>query len=1095
MLHFKHLWVFLFIVLSFITGQARDFNPIAVIHCQTPGTLQLSHEAQFATTLKVTGNINACDFQTLKRVTINVTRELDLSEATIHSYTGTNGCYVELADDWFITDSKSVNYPAHTLPIDAFTEERDNSLSKWREGSSSLQKIILPNTLTSIMPRSIDMAKNLEIIEIAPENTELYCDGHALYNFNRTVLLGIVPTFYDDLILPASLTAIADGVFDRVTPASVTFKSTFPPSLGQGVKQLKCAYITAPSPDTYKELFSHVDCTTTFDYINVNNVTAGNLTNRLAEMGYKRADLRALRISGNISEDEITWLMALPNLHKLDLSSATVSSISNLQINGPVLTDLSLPSQTETGMLTLCAPYLKGKLTITEGIYWLECSAGHLEKVTFPSSLTTFYERSFNKSPIREVDFSQCTKLTEINGFEQCALLKKVKLPPFVEKIKNFSSPIAEMELPASLKQIEYCSRWEIEELILPESLEDISLGWLPVLKKLDASQAINLHSVSGFSHCPMLKEADFSHSPINSFNAFNGEIHLNPDYAAQNEPANSPTRIVITGGTRNPAKSVCAIASVKLPPTLQDLYGFRFCDNLKTIDLDNSYQLTNLTAISDCPALTSVSLPYSITSVKGFNNCNSLTQIRIASTQAPTVAPDAFDGDLSHINLVVPNGYRSTYMLADKWENCKSITEGGYVVSFQKGLDDYHEMISGLGMYPPGATVTLHATTLQGKDNDFGKIFEPTYWWVTDVGRVDAPTGDFTIPEQHVICTPFYSQSFAKPVMEFEINALTNGVLRAANPSYTFFSPNYNVFLDGEWVYLWTPYHTKGGTWELSAGKHNVKIYGAPQSIELGIDNERNIQEFAEITSFDINKYIQTSVSLGKVNLNTIHFKERCILENIDIQSGRLETLNLSNTETKSLFINDCGLRSIQLGYQPTLWQLNLWNNELTSIDLSECPAIKYGSINKNTYHIDVDAEGYFDLTNLEPYGFDITKMSNPSHPVIGTKMLISPEHQYANAYYDYDAGLGKSVQFTLCFDPTYTSITTPEASSGLGKVILDGLNLTVCDFEHPLKVYKSSGTLVATVPAFAHSLIQLPTTGFYILRCGSYTRKLAVK
>lgn len=1088
--HSKHILVLLLAVLGIAGVRAQNYSPVAAIHCETPGTLQLTHAAKMATTLKVTGNINACDFQTLKAATMNVTRELDLSEATIHPYAGWYGCYEEITSDWFIKDPESVTYPANTLPIDAFAEVRDNSLSKWREGSSSLRKIVLPKTLEGVMPRSFDMAQNLETIEVAPGNAALYTDGHALYDSKCSTLLGIVPAFYGDLELPASVTAIADAVFDRAHPASVTFRSANLPAMNEETaKKLKCAYIVAPNPEAYKERFPDIDCTTAFDYITVSDVAPGDLANRLVDMGCKRADLRALRVSGGISEDELKWLMALPNLHKLDLSGTVMEYMNDARIYGAALTDLSLPSATNSGSLYLQSPYLKGELTITEGIYWLNCTAGRFDKVVFPASLGDFCEDAFNKLPIREADFGRCVNLKRIDGFYNCTLLRKMTLPPSVERIENIYAPIAEMELPASLKSIRYSGNWEVEELTLPASLEEISLGKLPELKRIDASQAVSLELVSGFSHCPLLEEADFSQSPLTTFQAFGGDRHLNPAYIAQGAAANAPARVVSSGGTHYPAPSLCAIASVKLPSSLKNLSGLAFCDNLRTLDLGGMYQLESIDVASDCPVLQSVSLPYSAKSINGFKNCPALTQVRLAASQAPTVGAEAFDGDLSQVALTVPDGCRGTYLMADKWEQCKSITEGGYVVRFQKGINDYTELVHGLGLYAPGTTVTLKASPIKGIGPDLGKTYVPLGWQISEMGQIDAETAVFEMPIRDVTCTPYYSVLLGEPTMEFEINAFEDGNLRVANPWASFFPTDYSIYLDDERQTV----SEDGNLWPLGAGKHHIRVFGTLRSLSIGVNSDYRPQEFVEITDVNIGEDAHTYLSLGKVNLSTIDFSGWCQLDYLDINGGRIETLDVSGITINSLCVDGCGLRSVKLGQQPGLWQLKLWGNELTSIDLSGCTGLESFDMDNNTLYVDVDAQGYFDLSTLEATGFDISRMGNPSYPVEGTRMLISPDHQFAQAYYDYDAGNGTQVRFCLCFDPSVSGIAAPEASTGT--IVLAGHSLIVSDFGEPLRVYSPSGALVAVVPPHARTAVHLPVAGVYVLRSGGYTRKLAVR
>ena len=70
-----------------------------------PRQLQLTPEALIATHLKVTGYVDARDFGTLKAATMTATQELDLSEATICEYHGTDGSYSPITPDWIVGDN------------------------------------------------------------------------------------------------------------------------------------------------------------------------------------------------------------------------------------------------------------------------------------------------------------------------------------------------------------------------------------------------------------------------------------------------------------------------------------------------------------------------------------------------------------------------------------------------------------------------------------------------------------------------------------------------------------------------------------------------------------------------------------------------------------------------------------------------------------------------------------------------------------------------------------------------------------------------------------------------------------------------------
>lgn len=433
---------------------AADYNPATTIHCAAPGTLQLTNEAIIATNLKVTGDIDARDFKTLKKVTINTTQVLDLSEATIHAYKGADGSYLELMSDWFIQDPSNVEYPANTLPTDAFSEERDNSLSKWRQVSESLRKVILPRTMVGAMQRSLDNGEFLTEIIVPAGNTSLWSDGNVIYDIARTRLIGIAGGFRGELTLPATLTSVDAGVFQRVSPTSITFLCDKMPTFGADNNKLQCAYIVAPNADKYKELFPDIDCTSPFDYVEVSNVSAGNLKNSLADLGMNRGDLRALKIAGTIEKSEFDWLMELPNLHKLDLSGLVgLDFWDDTYIYSKALTSLQLPDSLR-GYIIIKAPYLSGDLNVSKGVYAFACSDSRIRKVVFPASLQTFSQESFDNQSIEEADFSQCANLPVIKGFSNCMSLRKLMLPNNLKEL-SVSGPLQEVELPLSLCKLE----------------------------------------------------------------------------------------------------------------------------------------------------------------------------------------------------------------------------------------------------------------------------------------------------------------------------------------------------------------------------------------------------------------------------------------------------------------------------------------------------------------------------------------------------------------------------------------------------------------------------------------------------------------
>ena len=150
------------------------------------GHLKLTKEALSASNLRITGDIDARDFKTLKEATISRTRVLDLSDANIKAYTGKEGCVTYKGSNWIVPAAKDYVYKANTFPINAFNERRDNSLNTWTAGSTSLCKIILPKTLEAFEPDAFYDNNNLtERCDIFVRRAETPCRRTGIYRTSR----------------------------------------------------------------------------------------------------------------------------------------------------------------------------------------------------------------------------------------------------------------------------------------------------------------------------------------------------------------------------------------------------------------------------------------------------------------------------------------------------------------------------------------------------------------------------------------------------------------------------------------------------------------------------------------------------------------------------------------------------------------------------------------------------------------------------------------------------------------------------------------------------------------------------------------------
>ena len=654
---FKFKWVWrislcLTLLFSQTLAAAQELDKFVVINCDSPGTLTLTRESLTAPFLKVTGDIDARDMQTLKTVTINVTHTLDLSEAVIHEYVGVEGTQAPgLQPDWMVgEDNGTVTYPADYFPINSFLETRDNSLSKYYKGSYSLSRLILPKTLRGFMRDALSGNKMLTDITV-PEGAEYMCNKNGLVlSADGTNLLQIPSACYGDIVIPESVTHVEAGIFSIVSPASVTFLSSDIPSLGDG-NQISAAYIVAPQPEIYAMAFPDViDIVKSIDMIEVNCESPSQLLASIGNLGYTRTNVRGVKVSGTIDYDDLSQLLDLPNLHIADLSEAICSvSDGRLNISNSSLTSLKLP--TVDGYMSVEIPEssrLFGKLVIPEGIWSFSSRSCKFTSVDFPSTLQYVGEHLFYEGSIVEsLDFSKCGRLEKIEGMSFAGRLADVRLPENIKKIDGFGGPIRNINLPSKLDYISSPGGWLVDELTLPESLSYFNLSNLPWIKNIDASSSKNLFEFRGLHCSPCLERLDLSKTPIVNFYCFSGDGESYSD-----------SSIVVSGGTRYPAPNIVGIKDVLLPSTVVNVGGFKNCPDLEQLDMMGCFRLNEIRGICNNPSLLSISLPENCHTIKGFDKIPALKSVKSASSKAPKIT--TYHNEVlvfSKVKLVVPEG------------------------------------------------------------------------------------------------------------------------------------------------------------------------------------------------------------------------------------------------------------------------------------------------------------------------------------------------------------------------------------------------------------------------------------------------------
>ena len=884
------------------------------------GQLKLTKEALSASNLRITGDIDARDFKTLKEATISRTRVLDLSDANIKAYTGKEGCVTYKGSNWIVPAAKDYVYKANTFPINAFNERRDNSLNTWTAGSTSLRKIILPKTLEAFEPDAFYDNNNLTELVVPETSTKLKGEDGAIYSSDGRRLLVVAPGYTGHLDIPATVQSVDSCALAYARPASLRFHTVTPPDM-LGKDLVNTAYIVCPSPANYSKLFPDIDCVSKISQIIVNDVKEGTLMETIGNLGYVRNDVRSVRVSGTISQEDCDALFSLKNLHHADLSGCTMTG-NSIELPEGSLCEVQLPMAYYNSIALYISAnnYLQGKLDIPENVFSVECLNTRFSEIVFPSYLNKVY--SFNDCIARRIDFSACTLIAEIEGFYNCANLEELILPPNLQKLNGFTyAPLTSIEIPSTVNYINTCG-WDIRNIVLPESLEEIQeFSEMPYLEQVDASKCGRLSNVMyAFNDCPRLETLDLSNSPIDRFEkCCQGSMLYTPSVGTK---AKIQTRQIGVGGTNYPAPGFSGLKSIKLPSSLSYISGFNNCDMLTSLELAHCYRLESLSGLQNCSSLETLTLPAQLEDLSIWDGCTSLSKIYSAATKAPVFLNAPADEILAGIDLYVPVGSLGSYRMAEKWSDCRSIQEEGYSVSINSNVDK-PLLINGAGLYEAGQTVELNGVSFAGEelmDYVVGN-WNISGEYETGQGGLTGSTVSF-IPKGNCLAEANYKSTFhlekADIVWEIEspeattitveIDALSNGNLEI-------YSENGKLTINKESGY----------------GRYSVTLDLVQGSNKFGLIGEEDLWNLFLIGN-------------GTAMLNDIKFNKVTMLRGLYINNFNMKNLDVSNCKSLHILdVSDNELTNLDLSSCPNLISLYCYNNQLASINLNSCTELTF--------------------------------------------------------------------------------------------------------------------------------------------------------
>ena len=1092
----------LMVLMTLMTVKAHTF---ATIDSPGAGKLEMNVDALLATHLTVKGHIDARDFKTLKRATISRTVILDLSEAIIEAYSGSAGCKESLSPDWIVTGNETEHsYPANTLPMHAFTECRDNSLMKWLAGSTSLRKIILPRTLVDIEPQAMKGCLWIDEIECPKGSTGLRMNGPGVYTSDNRKLVAVAPGWVDRLDIEKEVIEIAEGAMEDLRPACIKFHSSIVPDIKSG-NSFKTAYIIAnDNTSGYREAFADFTVLNDEDLMEViiTDVTEGNLMTALGNAGLTRESAHNIKVTGKLNAEDLTALFDLPYLYRADLS-ATSTSAKEITIGGSSLTELFLPgiiSDASCDITINSGNFLCGRLDIPEGVAWLTCNNSRLEEVTFPSSLCSI--SGFTGSRLKSVDLQNCYITNLKDAFSGSKRLEKLVLPTCLTRLDGVANiPISSITLPEGLQKIESISGWFVEHVTFPASLTSIDgFSYMPFLESTDFSACTSLTYVNGFDGCPVLKNVDLSNTSLTSLYGFTSKYSWETGERVYCTLGGTSS-VVVTGRTRFPAIELSGIEEVVVPTTLRTISGFNNAEKLKVIDLEKCYALTTMTGFENCKSLQEVKLPASITTASPMWGSSNLKNIRIAAINPPKFESQPKDGQFSDLSLVLPIGRKGAYAMGEGWSQFNNVTEGGYSVNIKVSSPvEGYPLLSGVGMYEPGSTVSLSASPLFDPSKPIIK-YELSSW---TVNGVQLPEGEssFVINDNAEVYA-----NYDKPVIDKSKCALSFEVTSPRTQTFKteFLTTDYSpvmVFRDFGGTIA---NYTQNGSYETTAlaGTQTFYIVGNVFSCILYKESDDDGLKITRLEASDVPD--MTYLSSCNVGLKSISLKG----------CGKLENLYVSNNELTELDLSDCSNLKYFESFGNNLQSLHLndaapldhFNINSSSVGFSFVTSDIYNKITRNfseakpygiNYHIDgedVDAAGCLDLAK-EAYD------KNGTSPTIFTfreaeQVIENPSATFAfKSKGDYYLEMTNKAYPKLKF---YSNFTVNNPTS-VGSIVPDGLTIelaegevTVCGLRSNCRVRllcldakivdesvgNNNGKVSLSAPVHGFYLLQITTDG----------------
>ncbi len=385
---------------------------------------------------------------------------------------------------------------------------------------------------------------------------------------------------------------------------------------------------------------------------------------------------KAISISGPLKcqDYEIITIMAQKGtLKQLYLSEATMSVDAvngySFAFNNSPFSFLQ-PTEIPQGMfenMPVSTLEIMGNITVIHGSAFEYCSAGSL---SFPSTLVKIDRYALtNARALRKLDFSKCSKLSEIPDFAvtDCPNLEEVQLPPSVTKIGVSAFSCANINPDVTRASF---------TLKLPETLRIIDklAFYRSGLASVEIPSGVSEIGENVFDSCDNLRSAIVHCVP---------DDKILPAYMFRN--CSALTDASLPEGFTEIGEGAFAhagnIASLMIPSSVRTIGRYAFNQSrIRSITLPEGLVEIGEAAFSQCCYLSELTIPASVKNIgrAAFStNWGGLTRIYMNALTPPTTGGDLFhqNFDYSACTLYVPSESLDTYRSTEPWSRFPNIT------------------------------------------------------------------------------------------------------------------------------------------------------------------------------------------------------------------------------------------------------------------------------------------------------------------------------------------------------------------------------------------------------------------------------------